>query len=480
MPGVKTTTSTLPGRVATATDESATYFVSGLTERGPIDKAVVVRSLAEFVRRFGDRVTYGFVYDDLHTHFEEGGTAAVVARVVGPAATVGSLTLLDRAGAPANTLRIDAADPGGWSSRLTVQIANGAAANSFTVTVRLDGVVVETWNDLPDPATAVITLAQSLYVRAVNLGSATAAPNNNPAVLAATALTAGTDDRAAVTAARLTASYALFNDDFGTGAVACPGQPASTVGAGLIAHARAHGRIALLAAPLGSSPEAAKVAAATHVGTVGSEFAGLFYPGVLIPVGVGSRTVTPEGYVAAKRAQAILADGPWQPGAGELGIADFVLSAERPIDQVTGDDLDANFVSAIRGIQGTTRVYGWRSLSVDADNYASLSARDTLNLLQAQGRIVLEQYVFKTIDGARRVLSQVHAALIGLADPIAVDGGLYASAEDPGYRVDVGEDVNPIQALQQNRIAARLSARPSPSANLIELEIVKAPLTAAI
>ena len=480
MPGVKTRTTTLPGRVSTATDESATYFVAGLTERGPVDQAVAVRSLAEFTTRFGDRVPYGAVYDDLHTHFEEGGVKAVVARVAGPAAAVGSLSLADRSAGPIPTLRVDAANPGAWSNRLTVEVSNGAAADSFTLTVRLDDVVVETWNDLPSPAQAAVVLAQSLYVRGVNLGSPTAAPGNNPAVLARTALSAGTDDRAAVTAARVVAALALFNDDFGTGAVATPSYPIASTGAGLIAHARARGRLAILAAPIGASPADAKAAAGAQVGQLGSEYAGLFYPAVLIPEGIGTRTITPEGYVAAKRAQAILQAGPWQPGAGEVAVADFVLGPERPIDQAAGDDLDANYVSAIRPIHGTTRIYGWRSLSTDLDNYASLSARDTLNLLQIEGRRVLEQYVFRTVDGARRVLAQVEAALIGLADPIAQEGGLYATDDDPGYRVDVGESVNPIQALQQNRIGARLAGRPSPSANLIELEIVKAPLTAAI
>ena len=61
--------------------------------------------------------------------------------------------------------------------------------------------------------------------------------------------------------------------------------------------------------------------------------------------------------------------------------------------------LDAGNVSAIRTILGTTRLYGWRSLSTDAQNYKLLIGRDVLNYLAVEGARLLEPYVFATIDG---------------------------------------------------------------------------------
>lgn len=505
MPGIDISTSTRSGPASDATDEDATYFVAGLTERGPVDEAVVLRSLTEYVQVFGDRVSYGTLYDDLRTHFEEGGVRAAVARTVGAGATVGLLALKDgSAGAGLNTLRIDARNPGAHSTRLTVEVLAGAIANTFTLVIRYDGVVVETWRDLASPAAADAALDISRWVRAVDLGSATAAPGNNPRVLAATALSAGTDDRASVVAATHVAALARFDEDgvdptgrqvaLGTGIVAIPGQPSSAVAVGLAAHAASHSRIAITAVAVAASQAAAIAAAGVATDAIvaaGGEpqTTGLAWPGVKIPdVGGVVRTITPEGYVAACRARAVAGDpsagvpaeGPWRAPAGELAEARFILGPEVQVDRAAGDLLDAARVSAIRPIAGGTRLYGWRSLSTDEANWRLLTSRDVLNKIEIDAGAVLEGFVFRTIDADERLLAQVNAALVGVLDPMAVAGGLFPRDDDDGYSVDTGPSINTLQSLQANQLGAEIAARPSPTAELIKLSIVKAALTAAV
>ena len=88
MPGVSVRTATRSGPVNQAVPLTGRYFVVGQFDRGPVDRPLRIRSLAELEVNYGSRVAYGSAYDDLRTYFEEGGTEAYVVRVAGPAATM--------------------------------------------------------------------------------------------------------------------------------------------------------------------------------------------------------------------------------------------------------------------------------------------------------------------------------------------------------------------------------------------------------
>lgn len=485
MPGVTIRTETRSGPVNPPVPASGRYFVAGLLERGRTDVAQRVRSLAELEVLYGGRVAYGSAYDDLRVYFEEGGTEAYVIRVVGPAATLGTRTLVDKAGSPLNTLRIDAIAAGAWSTGVTVQSKAGTTSGTYALVI-VGPASTETYDNLTTPADAVAALASSAYVRAVDLGSATAAPNNQPAVLAATALSAGADDRASITAAHMYGALDEFGPELGAGAVAIPGYASSLVGAGIIAHAVESRRLALLAPAVDSSIAEAITAADAILGDDGSEHAGLFYPWIRIPMGNSvTKLVSPEGYVAAMRARAILEAGPWRPPAGEVAVARFVVGAEAELTRAEGDELDEAHVSAIRTIAGTTRLYGWRSLSSDEDNYALLTGRDVMNVVAYDAEARLERHVFKPIDVKGQLLGSVAADLVGILDPMRQAGGLYprivdGQQLDPGYSVDVGPTVNSTAVLNSNTVAAVVALRVSPVGSLVDVTIVKAGLTANV
>ncbi|RCG21131.1 hypothetical protein DQ384_36560 [Sphaerisporangium album] len=391
MPGVNIVTATRSGPASTAQSVGARYFVAGMTERGPVDRPLVVRSLQQYIDVYGDRVPYGYLYDDLRTHFEEGGMEAAVIRVVGPAATASQAALNDRAGSPAQTLQISAAFPGSWGTRLQVSVANGTASNTYDLSVLFDGRVVETYPGLASPAAAVAATASSAYIRATNAGSTAPAPDNNPAVTTApVGLAGGTDDRASVTASHYVAALALFRPELGTGCVAVPGQPSSGVGSGLLVHCRANRRIGLAAVapgtPAGSAQNAAVALKAVAAGQ--GQHIGLFWPAIRIPDGATVRTITPEGYVAACRARAIgQVGGPWRAPAGAIAQARFVLAPEIDADRALGDNLNASGVSVIRTIAGTVRLYGRPRLATPGSSLdPRLSQRRPARLAMACAR----------------------------------------------------------------------------------------------
>lgn len=493
MPGTVVTTSTRSAASSVQRSAAASYFVTGQTERGEIGKPLEITSMTDYVTTLGDRVAYGALYDDLQTHFEEGGTRVFVSRVVGPAAAVASRTLNDRAGTPVPTLRIDALGAGAWGAGVTVAIDAGTAANTFKISVGYSGAGnqgTEVYDNLASPADAVKALAQSAYVRAANLGSASASPLNFPALSAAVSLTGGSDDRASILATHYVAALDALDVALGSGAVAIPGQPSSSVGAGLIAHAVATRRLALTALAIGSSSAQAGAAAATLRGavTAGSEYAGVFWPGVQIPDGGGSvRTITPEGYVAAVRARAHEQEGPARAPAGLIADARFVVGTELPVNKTLGDSLNALGVSVIRPIAGSIRLYGWRSLSLDTANYYLLTSRDVMNYIAVAVENAFEEFVFRTIDSGGRMFSDMQNRAIGILDPLRNAGQLYEAIDpdsnqriDAGYSVDTGPSVNTKATLQANQARAEIAVRPSPSGELVIVGIAKVALTGTV
>lgn len=489
MPGTVVETYTNPGPSELLFALGATYYVAGLTERGDATEAVLVSSLPDFVDKFGSWVSYGSVYDSVAAYFAEGGVRAYVARVVGDSATTGELTLVDRAGTPLDTLTVAAKDPGSWSTRIKVKVDDGSVTNTFKITVLLDDEVAEVYNNLATPAAAVFALQSSTLVTATDESSATAAPNNNPAVLAATALSAGSDDRGSLVAADHVAALDRFTAEMGSGRVAIPGFPASQVGAGIRAHvATKPGRIGLVAPPAAQTVAQAKAAALEHLGTSNSEYVGLFYPWVKVPDGAGgTRTVSPEGYVAGVSARSHIQEGPWRAPAGEIAIARHVRGVETELTAAQIDDLNEENVNPIRTLAGTVRLYGWRSLSADTVNYRLLTGRDVMNEVSAIGVRKLERFVFGTVDGRGHFQRQIEDEMRAILEPMRTAGGLYERTNpetgdliDIGYTVDAGPGVNTPDRLARDEVAVDVALRVSPTAELIRLRITKVSFQTAL
>lgn len=496
MPGVDITVGAVSGSTAPGRSPAATFFTVGQAERGPTDRAVPVTSFTEFAKIFGRPTTYSTLYDTMRTFFEEGGSRAVVRRVVGPTATSGTLStpLQDRAETPANTLGVRAVSPGSWSQGVSVNIVDSPAPDTFRVQVLVDGRIAEDFANLRTPAEAVTVVNESArasaYIRLTNLGSESEAPNNNPAVTQSPlTLSAGSDDRASIdTATYLGALESSFPEGMGDGCVAIPGL-GSVVHDALIEHANTYNRIALLASER-----------RTEIGTMLSQAAaldspraGLFAPWIQVPdpAGVGTKVISPEPYVAAVRARAIeQAGGPWRAAAGEIAKARYVLAPDEVFGAGDSDSLDAGKVNAIVTRAGAVRNYGWRSLAADQQAWMYLSSADLVNRIVVLAKGELEQYVFAPIDDKGHLLSAVRATLEGIVKPIRDANGLYAyvstddtgatSEIDPGYKIVVDGALNPRESLADNTIYAQLGVRPAPTAAMVYLQVTKASVMAPL
>lgn len=484
MPGVTVTVGAVSGPSAPTLAPASTYFAVGLADRGPTDVATLVTSFAQFQTLFGARVSYGALWDSLKCFFEEGGTRAYVTRVVGPAATTGTLTggLMDRQTEAEATLNVSARSAGAWSSQITLKVSDGPTAATYRLQVYVGGTLVHDWANLSSPQEAVSRSSGSPYIRITDAGSVGVAPENNPVATAIVTLAAGTDDRASVTSAHHVTALTLFNRELGDGAVAIP-SGGTAVHAGLIAHADANNRLALL-----SGARSSDKATLTGVAVaLDAKRAGLFAPWVRVPDEFqGTRAISPEGYVAGARARAH-ATGPWRAAAGQISRSRYVVAPDQVFGTTDSEDLDDNKVNVIRTVGGATVIYGWKSLAADRENWEYLTGADTVNRVVTEIYRQTEPYVFGVIDSRGHLLAQLQGTLEGIVKPMADAGGLYAREDptdrtivlDPGYRVRVSE-LNDVSTAARNTVLAEVGIRVSATAADVLLTVTKAAVTAAL
>jgi len=435
--------------------------------------ATPVQSLDQFVAVFGTRQAYSLLYDAVETFFREGGGLAYIARVVGPAATVGTKQLLDVGAAV--SLTVNANGPGAWSSSYKVGVIAGGASGSYQIQVTDNaGVTLEQSGDLLTQGAAVSWSQYSQYVRIVLGASAL-----NPAPVAAAALSAGADDRTNITETQWTNALALFTSNLGPGQVSQPGRTTSVAYGQIKAHVEANGRVGLLDLPDSATPATVKSAALG----VTSRFCAAFAPWCVVAgVTAGTvRTVPPSGFIAGLIAKNDPAIGTNTPSAGNAGVAQFVTDISQPDwDDITRTDLNNNYCNVIRRMFGGIRNYGWRSCVVASNdpNWVNFGNSRLYVDIQAELNAAAEDFVFRQIDGQNGYLmNSFNNALSGILINHYQRGELFGSSASQAFVVDTGPAVNTLATLANNELHAVCRMKMSPFAEYVVIQIVKRQIT---
>jgi phage tail sheath protein FI len=344
----------------------------------------------------------------------------------------------------------------------------------------------------------------SRYVTATAVVGAT----TKPAVLAATDLSAGDDDLAQVDDDSLIAALEVFNDSLGTGAVSIPDAETATrlsvggpvtdydgtlkatqdVSTALIAHANANNRIAILHGGAADTVANAISKAGELKVLTETEHAAMYFPWVNVPTTIAgvSRLIPPDGYVAAKRAQAHNQGGAHVPAAGLISTARFVTGTALDINKTSGDQLDDEQVNSIRIIQNSVRIYGARSLSIDTENFRYITTQEIINHIVVASQRSLEDLVFGVIDGRDTIFSAITSRLIAILAPLREEGALFQAFDVNGKKVDSGYTVrcdsylNPVSQLAGGTVKAKVGVRTSSVGDKIEVDIIKSNLTASV
>jgi phage tail sheath protein FI len=121
----------IPSGVHTITGvaTSITAFI-GRAARGPVDTATVINSFADFDRNFGGLWANSMMSFAVNDFYQNGGSQAVIVRVVPSDATTATLNLPQDSSVPSGsrlhssytTLNLEASSPGSWGSYLGVVV----------------------------------------------------------------------------------------------------------------------------------------------------------------------------------------------------------------------------------------------------------------------------------------------------------------------------------------------------------------------
>lgn len=459
----------------TAPTDTGVWFVAGMAEKGSTTAPQLLTSINEYERYFGERVGYGYLYDALDVFFREGGGLAYAIRVVGPAAVAASHILNDGSAAP--TLKVEANSPGEWGNSLQIAVVAGDAAGEFKLVVSDATETLESSPSLVDKAAAMAWAARSKYIVLTDQAS-----TNDPAVAAASALAGGADDRAAVTDTQWANALALFSRDLGPGQVSYPGRTTSTAHGQLTQHAASHNRCALLDAP-NSNDKATLLSLVDSLRGTDSKWAAIFGPWLTAPgtLPQTTRTVPPSGAVAGLIARVDAGAGNVNtPAAGENGQTVFCNGlAAAPFTDPDREELNANGYNAIIVKYGGVRVYGWRSLAdPEAEaNWINWANSRLIMEIAAEADRIGEMYVFEQIDGSGLTIASFGGSLAGMLLTYWNEGSLYGATPEEAFVVDVGPSVNTPETISNLELRAIIMVRPSPFAEMITIELVKAQVT---
>lgn len=471
-PGTLVTLRDAPSTISLPTD-TGTAFMVGLADRGPL-AASSIFSLQDFINTLGTRQSYSPLYDAVETYFREGGDHAYIGRVVGPGATLGTRNLLD--GGAGISLVANANGPGAWSANYKVAVVSGVAGGTFRIQVTdTAGNVLEDSGDLATQIAAVQWSQFSNYIRIV-LG----VTGNNPVNVAATALSAGTDDRASITDAQWLAALNFFPSDLGPGQVLAPGSTTATRHQQLIDHATANNRVALF----DISDSATKGTLEADVSAYSSRFAAAFSPWAVIPgiTGVATtRTAPMSAAIAGLIARNDPGLGPNRPSAGNAGVLRFVTGLSQPgFSESDRTELNVNGVNLVRSMFNGIRVYGWRSLAdpVTDSNWLDFANARLYMSLTAELKVVAENFVFEEIDGQNgETIGSFHSAIAGILLEHYNRGELFGDTADQAFSVDTSAGVNTLQTIANQELHAVCAIKMSPMAEYVVIEVVKVPVS---
>ena len=507
-PGVEVTSAASAPPLGVPTDTSVA-FVIGEAQMGPTDRPTRLTSLTDFTTTYGDRITGVESYDALDTYFHEGGATAYFLRLSdGAAAATADATSI----VAGNTL--DAANPGAWGDGLKLDVVttpggttqssksskskssgngNGAQrsalltypeqhapGDTFMATVSLGGKAVQT----SQPMTTQDELAQFLssgpYL--------TITGSDGSAAIAAGSVTlaGGDDGTVPVTdAGALADALAVINPELGPGQVLAPGRSTMDDHAALLAHAAATNRYAILDGGVHDDALALQSAAELLRGADEDRYGMLWGPWAVVPgLAPGtSRTVPWSPVQAALCARNDLAGNPNQAAAGSFGQTQWVTDLTQRFTPAECETLLYAGVDTARSVYGTIEAYAFRSLSDPAGNNQAWVQANYGRLamaIVAEGEATGEDFVFSQIDGRGLDIAAFGGALAGDLITFYNAGALYGDDSTEAFVVNVGPAVNTPAKLADGVLSAVVSVRMSPHAELVQIQIVKQPITVSL
>jgi Phage tail sheath protein subtilisin-like domain len=441
-------------------------FFAGVASRGPTDKAVKVASTPEYETKYGPRSGGSLLYDAVASFFAEGGGTLYVARVSGAGAEPAEVAF--------GSLTATAQSPGAWGNEISVESVAGTGAG-FVVKVYDDDKLVDQSPELMT-ATAAAAWSQDRLVEF------TKGADDTLGVIAKVNLAGGADGSAPA-AGDVQAALDRFEYGLGPGQVAAPGYTSTVMHEALLEHADTQRRVALLDLPDTADPPAL-VAAVQALATVkGVRYASALAPWLSYPGPAGAPVTIPySGVQAALIARADATTGnPNQVAAGTNGIHRGTLGLSHEFADDDRQAMNEQGVTLAKEKYGSYRTYGGRTAAGPADtNWLPFGNSRVIMAIAHEADAVAENYVFKQIDGGRRIFAALEADLGGICLRYFNLGALFGASAEEAFNVDTGEQVNTIDTIKAQEIHAVIRLKASPFGEWVAIDIVKVPVQQAL
>jgi hypothetical protein len=143
-------------------------------------------------------------------------------------------------------------------------------------------------------------------------------------------------------------------------------------------------------------------------------------------------------------------------------------------------------VNLLRVRNGQVVIYGARTVAEKTANPLHwMLSNERLDMqIKAEAGVIGDSFLFREIDGGGLTLGAWRGQLEAMLNRFYLAGSLYADANDPrpetAYYVDVGDQVNTPTTLANGELHAVLSVRMSPFAELVQIQVVKVPITQTV
>lgn len=467
-----------------AAPSTASGFIAGFTERGPIDDFVFCISPTDAENKLGGRLVGDpEVFDSIDAAFNEGASAVYVSRVTGDNPVAASKDFPDGEEAPKTSITFSAKQVGAYGNRIKVQTTT--TGGETVVTVSFDDEVVEASPKLGSQDAIVAWATDSSnWVNAVK-GASAKVPKSQTLTLASGDEKTGTAD-----GGNLIEALNRLVKDLGPGQVSAPNFREEEGHLALLAACILNNRRALLDDEI----EADKDELVEHATPLrdaegkGARFGAFMAQWATIPgLTQGTTRTVPYsgvqmGIIARSEAEG---NNPNKPAAGrKRGKARWALGLVTTFTDAEIAELDDAGVTCAILAEGVPCTFGDRTL-IDQDeesrDWRSFAASRLVMAVSELTRVVLQGFEFEQIDGRGYVFSDLQGQISGRACmPFFKANALYGELPEQAFQVNTGPAVNTPQSIEQEEIKAQVAIRISPKGGLLKAEIVNVPISESL
>ncbi|MFF9652871.1 phage tail sheath family protein [Streptomyces sp. NPDC014622] len=467
----------------------------GFAETGPFHRPTLVTSWDQYVQTFGTYAPDTYLTLAVHGFFANGGGAAYVVRVGGPAQ--------DSAGGSATAAAASAALGGflvsarpGTSGDLSVEVADPEGENPpedrFRLLVRQSGKVVETFDVSIRKSVKGYLVTQARQSKLIEVveqpGTAQSRPENQVLPLSPAASGPGTG------AVRIGPAEFLGDASERTGIagleaideitmVAVPdlmsahqrgdidAEGVKTVQLALISHCEQMGdRVAVLDTPPGMGAQRVRTWRNDDTG-FDSRYATVYYPWINVfdPAAGRNSLMPPSGHVA----------GVWARSDGERGVhkapANEVirgaLDLEIRLSKGEQDLLNPIGVNCVRAFPGRgIRIWGARTLSSDPA-WRYLNVRRLFNYLEESILLGTQWVVFEPNDD--RLWSSIRRNVTAFLTEEWRRGALFGRTAEEAFYVKCDRDNNPQESIDLGQVVCEIGVAPVKPAEFVVFRLAQ-------